>query len=233
MFDKTDKKSKLDQGTKKIFKEIENREKGVNEKGFIKYFSYEPTALVNNLLGQNTQDLRKSLDEIEQQKIELEKDERNSTNNKNGNDSLNIILSVTDRLYQFFQYKLLPGEQPDELKLPKWVKVTKQRFDVIKKEVQNAKKKKNLQARPNCSRLVTSSESDKLLQDIEHGKITYEEALKKMTNIRGDIYMLVKLKSFTQNQNKMLNILFMVDKIFTGKLKTLQENNEGYLDIFK
>ena len=54
-----------------------------------------------------------------------------------------------------------------------------------------------------------------------------------MTNIRGDIYMLVKLKSFTQNQNKMLNILFMVDKIFTGKLKTLQENNEGYLDIFK
>ena len=82
------------------------------------------------------------MDEIEQQKIELEKDERNSTNNKNGNDSLNIILSVTDRIYQFFQYKLLPGEQPDELKLPKWVKVTKQRFDVIKKEVQNAKKKK-------------------------------------------------------------------------------------------
>ena len=108
---------------------------------------------------------------------------------------------------------------------------TKVRCD--KKGSSKCKKKKNLQARPNCSRLVTSSESDKLLQDIEHGKITYEEALKKMTNIRGDIYMLVKLKSFTQNQNKMLNILFMVDKIFTGKLKTLQENNEGYLDIFK
>ena len=40
---------------KKFFKEIENREKGVDEKGFIKYFSYEPITLVNTLLGQNTQ----------------------------------------------------------------------------------------------------------------------------------------------------------------------------------
>ena len=126
----------------------------------------------------------------------------------------------------------MPGEQPNKLKLPKWVKVSKKRFDVIKSKVQTAKKDK-LMVRPNRNRLITSNESSKLLQDIEHGKITYEEALKKMTNIRGDIYMLVKLKSFTQNQNKMLNILFMVDKIFTGKLKTLQENNEGYLDIFK
>ena len=32
----------------------------------------------------------------------------------------------------------LPGEQPDKLKLPKWVKVSKQRLDVIKSKVQNA-----------------------------------------------------------------------------------------------
>ena len=36
--------------------------------------------------------------------------------------------------------KLL-GEQPDKSKLPKWVKVNKTRFDVIKSKVQNAKKK--------------------------------------------------------------------------------------------
>ena len=30
----------------------------------MEYFSYEPAALVNNVLRQNTQDLRKSLDEI-------------------------------------------------------------------------------------------------------------------------------------------------------------------------
>ena len=29
------------------------------KKGFMEYFNYEPTALVNKLLGQNTQDLTK------------------------------------------------------------------------------------------------------------------------------------------------------------------------------
>ena len=76
-------------------------------------------------MDQNTQDLRKSLDEIKQQNIELNKDERNSTKNKNENDRLSMMLSVIDRLYQFFEYKFLPGEQSDELKLPKWVKVNK------------------------------------------------------------------------------------------------------------
>ena len=79
------------------------------------------------------------MDEVKKQKIELNKDERNSTNNTNENDRLNIILSVIDRIYRFFEYQFLPGEQPDELKLPKWVKVSKKRFDMIKNKVQNAK----------------------------------------------------------------------------------------------
>ena len=71
----------------------------------MKYLSYKPVALVNNLLSQNEQDLRKSLDEIKQQKIELDKDERNGTNNKTENDRLNMILSVINRRYQVFEYK--------------------------------------------------------------------------------------------------------------------------------
>ena len=67
----------------------------------MKYFNHEPTTLVNKLLDQNKEDLRKMLDEIKEQKIELNKDERNSTNNKNENNRLNMILSVTDRIYQF------------------------------------------------------------------------------------------------------------------------------------
>ena len=42
----------------------------------------EPSALVSKLISQNTQDLKKRLDKIKQQKIELNKDERNSTNKK-------------------------------------------------------------------------------------------------------------------------------------------------------
>ena len=77
-------------------------EKNVDKKGFIKYFSYKPITLVNKSLGQNMQDLRKGLDEIKQQTIEFKKDERNSTNIKDENDRLNNILSVIDRIYQFF-----------------------------------------------------------------------------------------------------------------------------------
>ena len=53
LFDETDERPKLDEETKKNFKEIENREKGVDKRGFIKYFSYEPITLVNKLLDQN------------------------------------------------------------------------------------------------------------------------------------------------------------------------------------
>ena len=82
------------------------------------------------------------MDEIKQQEIKLNKDERNSTNNKNENGRLNMILSIIDRIYRFFEYKFFSGEQPDESKLPKWIKVSKQRFDAIKSKVKNAKKKK-------------------------------------------------------------------------------------------
>ena len=126
-------------------------------------------------MGQNTQDLRKSLDKIKQQKIKLNKDERNCTNNKNKNDELNNMLSVINRIYQFFEYKFLPGEQPDESNLPKWIKVSKQKFDVIKKKVQNAETS-NLKARPKVGKVININKSNKLIDEIEYSQITYEEA---------------------------------------------------------
>ena len=68
----------------------------------MKYFNYELTALVNNLLSQNTQDLRKILNNIKQQKIKLNEDEENSTNNKKENDKLNNILTIINRIDNFF-----------------------------------------------------------------------------------------------------------------------------------
>ena len=69
---------------------------------------------MSGLLSQNTQDLKKNLDRIKQQKIKLDKDERNSTNNKNENDRLNIILSLIDRIYEFFVYKFLSDKSTDQ-----------------------------------------------------------------------------------------------------------------------
>ena len=146
------------------------------------------------------------MNEIKQQKIKLNEDERNSTNNKNKNDELNKMLSVINRIYQFFEYKFLLGEQPDELKLPKWVKVSKKRFDMIKNKVQNAKNN-NLQARPNRSSLINFSESNNLLQGIEYSRISHEEALKRIKNIRSDIKKIVDKNSLNSNQVKVLNVL--------------------------
>ena len=82
----------------KKIKEIKDREKVIDIKKLKEYFSCEPTALVNNLLSQNTQNLRKILNEIKQQNIKLNEDKRNSANNKNKNDELNNILSLINRI---------------------------------------------------------------------------------------------------------------------------------------
>ena len=198
----------------------------------MKHFSYKPTALVNKLLVQNTQGLRKSLSEIKQQKIKSNKDERNRTNNKNENDRLNTMVSVIDRINQFFKYKILAGKQPDELQLPKWVKISKKRLDRIKNTAQNAKNN-SLRTKPNRSGLINFNESNKLLQDIEHSKITYEEALKRIRNIRSDIAKIINQGSLNLNQVEVINTLFMVDEIFTGEIKTVKANNEGALEVFK
>ena len=115
---------------------------------------------------------------LNNKRLNQAKDERNSTNNKNKNDRLNMILSAIGRICQFFEYKTLSYKRPDESKLPKWVKVSKQRFYVIKKKVQNAKNN-NWLARPIQTSLANFNESKNLLQDIRNNKITYEEALKR------------------------------------------------------
>ena len=55
-----------------------------------------------------------------------------------------------------------PDKQPDESNLLKWIKVSKQSFNVTKKKVQNAKNN-NLQARSKGSKVININESDKLL----------------------------------------------------------------------
>ena len=126
----------------------------------------------------------------------------------------------------------MPGEQPDELKLAEWVKVSKKRLDKIKNKVQNPKNN-TLQARPNQKSLIKFDKSNKLLEDIEHSKITYEEALKSINNIRTDIRKIINKESLIPNQVEVINILFMVDEIFTGEIKSVKANNEGILEIFK
>ena len=201
----------------------------------MKCFNYEPTALENKLLGQNTRGFKKRLDEIKQRMIKLNKDERKSTNNQNKNDRLHTILSVTDRIYQLSEYKFLQGKQPDELQLPKRVKVSKKRFDMTRNIVQNAKNN-SLQDRSNRSSLVNFNKSNKLLQNIQHSIffiITHKEAMKRINNICSDITKNINKESLNSNQVNVINILFMVNEIFAGEIKSVKANNEGTLEVFE
>ena len=102
--------------------------------------------------------------------------------------------------------------------LPHWVKVDKERFDMIINDIENAENN-NLQARPNSGIPISFDESHWLIQDIEHGKIAYEEALKRIASIRNDIKRIDDLDEFNQSQVNVLNALFMVNQIFTGEFK--------------
>ena len=53
------------------------------------------------------------MDKIKQQKIKLDTDERNSTNNKNENDILDITLSLMDRIYKIFGNKFFSDKQSE------------------------------------------------------------------------------------------------------------------------
>ena len=97
--------------------------------------------------------------------------------------------------------------------LPNWVKVSKKRFDTIKNAVQNAKRN-NLQARPQHASPINFDNSNKLIQDIVHGNITYEEALNKMVDINNNFTKITELKSFNPNLIKVAKTYFMVREIF-------------------
>ena len=57
--------------------------------------------------------------------------------------------------------------------------------------------------------------------------------MKRIKNIRSDITKINSMETLYPNQANVLNILFMVDKIFTGEIKSLETNNEGLLEVFK
>ena len=76
-------------------------------------------------------------------------------------------------------------------------------------------------------------ESNKLIQKIAYDEITHEEALERIISIHDNIAKILSEKTLTPNQVEVLSILFMVDEIFTRKIKFVKVNDEGVLDVFK
>ena len=93
--------------------------------------------------------------------------------------------------------------------LSDWVKVGKKRFDRIKNQIQHAKNN-NLEAKPERGSPIYFDKSYKLIQDIEHSKITPEETLKITIGIRNDVKRISNLDEINPNQVKVLNALLTV-----------------------
>ena len=89
----------------------------------------------------------------------------------------NVIKAFEDRAFPFHnEFQEKESDKSDKA-LPVWTEVDKKRFDNRKNKIQDAKNN-NLQARPS-RKVINLVESNKLLQDIVHSKITHEEPLKK------------------------------------------------------
>ena len=69
--------------------------------------------------------------------------------------------------------------------------------------------------------------------EIENSQITDEEALKRIENIHSDINKIISMQSLNLNQVNLLNILSMVNEIFTGESESIEANKEGNFEVFK
>ena len=57
--------------------------------------------------------------------------------------------------------------------------------------------------------------------------------MKRITDIRDNITTIINQKILNLNQIEVINILSMVDEIFTGKTKTVKGDDQGVLEIFE
>ena len=122
-----------------------------------------------------------------------------------------MILSVIDRIYQFFEYKFLSGEQSDELKLSKWVKVNKKRFNEILSTVAKAT---NEGLRANVDgREITLNNTESLLKDLGNGILDGHEFKNRFNDIAKDVEAIITNSIITRNQEKMVEIMSLLKEI--------------------
>ena len=57
--------------------------------------------------------------------------------------------------------------------------------------------------------------------------------MKRRKNICNDINKIINMQSLNLNQINLLNILFMLNEIFTGESESVEVNKDGNIEIFK
>ena len=110
--------------------------------------------------------------------------------------------------------------KPDRLMLPKWVKVSEERFSEILSTVTKAKKeglKINVDGRA-----ITLENAESLLKDLGNGILDRHEFKNRYKNNANDTEAIINKSPLTRSQNKMLETLLLLKELV---VKTLYKNS--------
>ena len=117
---------------------------------------------------------------------------------------------MIDVVYYLFN-SLRISSQPGRLMLPKWVKVSEERFNEILSTVTKAKNeglKTNVDGRE-----ITLGNTENLLKDLGNGILDGHEFKNRYNDIANDVKAIVNKSPLTRSQNKMLENLLLLKEI--------------------
>ena len=120
---------------------------------------------------------------------------------------------MIDVIYYLFN-SLGMSSKPGRLMLPKWVKVSEKRFNIILSTVTETKNngfKTNVYGRK-----ITLDKAESLLKDLGNGKLEGREFTEKYNNIVDDIESILKTPRLTRSQDKLRKILWLLKEIVEG-----------------
>ena len=167
-----------------------------------------------------TERMKKSIDKLEQ----LRQKESTVFQNK-----LIYVLYYLFNLFGLGEKPLLFNEKnPDQLKLPKWIKVSKKRFKEILSIITKTKND-GLKTRVD-GKEITPDNAERLLKDTANGKINSITFKGNYNNIVDDVDAILQKQMLTRSQEKMVNILLLLKEIPNPKDKEPDTTNMSELN---
>ena len=131
---------------------------------------------------------------------------------------------MIDVVYYLFNAFGISSE-PGRLMLPKWVKVSKKRFNEILSIITEAK---NNGLRINADgREITLDKAESLLNSVGSGKIDGHEFKEKYNDIVDDVEKILNRSTLTRNQNDMVKILSLLKEISKSNDKKTDEQPDA------
>ena len=122
-----------------------------------------------------------------------------------------MILSVIDRIYQFFEYKFLPCEQLYKINLPKWLNVSIKIFNEILSIITKAKNN-GIEVNVDGTK-ITLDNAERILKVIASGKIDRSEFKRECNNMADDVKAILQKPMLKRSQKKMVEALSMLKEI--------------------